>query len=217
MDEFSLQPGALAVSDSGGYAQLSDEELVRQAQGGDDGAVEFLLRKYQRLVRTWTRPYFLQGAEADDLIQEGMIGLYKAIRDYNFRGSSFWAFARLCITRHVISAIKGTSRQKHLPLNSYLSLHRPLAEGEGDRTLLEVLVSSESQNPESVVLGRERLESAQRYLQRLLSGFEYRVFQLYASGLSYKEMAERLKTRPKSIDNALCRIKQKVGREILSP
>ncbi|MFS8582749.1 MAG: sigma-70 family RNA polymerase sigma factor, partial [Limnochordales bacterium] len=106
------------------FSRMTDEEVVRVAQEGSEDAYDYLLRKYEKLVYIWTRPYFLQGAEDDDLLQEGMIGLYKAIRDFSPGSSSFWSFAKLCITRNVISAIKGTTRQKHIPLNQYTSLHK---------------------------------------------------------------------------------------------
>lgn len=191
---------------------LSDEEIVALAHDGDEQAVDYLLRKYQKLVYIWTRPYFLQGAEDDDLLQEGMIGLYKAIRDFAPGSSSFWSFAKLCITRNIISAIKGTTRQKHIPLNSYTSLHKPIYDAEGDRTLMEVLHNHQVDDPETLIIDRERLSHTQKYIEETLSAFEYRVFRLYINGLSYKEMAKQLATHTKSIDNALCRIKAKIGR-----
>lgn len=192
------------------FDELSDEETVGLAQAGNQDAVEHLLLKYQKLVYIWTRPYFLQGAEDDDLLQEGMIGLYKAIRDFSPGSSSFWSFAKLCITRNIISAIKGTTRQKHIPLNSYTSLHKPIYDVEGDRTLMEVLENNKVDDPETLVIDRERLYNTQRHIKEVLSEFEYKVFRLYINGLSYKEMAERLGTHTKSIDNALCRIKNKI-------
>lgn len=192
------------------YSRLSDEETVERAQAGEEDAVEYLLRKYQKLVYIWTRPYFLQGAEDDDLLQEGMIGLYKAIRDFSPGSSSFWSFAKLCITRNIISAIKGTTRQKHIPLNSYTSLHKPIYDSDGDRTLIEVLSNNKVDDPEALVIDRERLQNTQKHIKEVLSEFEYRVFRLYINGLSYKEMARRLHTHTKSIDNALCRIKHKI-------
>lgn len=192
------------------FASMSDEEAVALAQAGNEDAVDYLLHKYQKLVYIWTRPYFLQGAEDDDLLQEGMIGLYKAIRDFSPGSSSFWSFAKLCITRNVISAIKGTTRQKHIPLNSYTSLHKPIYDAEGDRTLLEVLSNNKVDDPEALVIDRERLYNTQKHIKEVLSEFEYKVFRLYINGLSYKEMAQKLQTHTKSIDNALCRIKSKI-------
>ncbi|NLN19463.1 MAG: RNA polymerase sporulation sigma factor SigH [Firmicutes bacterium] len=195
------------------FSKMTDEEVVTYAQAGNDDAVEYLLLKYQKLVYIWTRPYFLQGAEDDDLLQEGMIGLYKAIRDFSPGSSSFWSFAKLCINRNVISAIKGTTRQKHIPLNSYTSLHKPIYDAEGDRTLMEILQNNKVDDPEALVIDRERLQYTQKHIKESLSDFEYRVFRLYINGLSYKEMAQRLHTHTKSIDNALCRIKSKIERQ----
>ena len=195
------------------FSKMTDEEVVTYAQAGNDDAVEYLLLKYQKLVYIWTRPYFLQGAEDDDLLQEGMIGLCKAIRDFSPGSSSFWSFAKLCINRNVISAIKGTTRQKHIPLNSYTSLHKPIYDAEGDRTLMEILQNNKVDDPEALVIDRERLQYTQKHIKESLSDFEYRVFRLYINGLSYKEMAQRLHTHTKSIDNALCRIKSKIERQ----
>ena len=199
------------------YSQVSDEEAVQLAQRGDEGALEYLLCKYHKMVYAWTRPYFLQGAEDDDLLQEGMIGLYKAIRDFTPGASSFWSFAKLCIVRNIISAIKGTTRQKHIPINQYTSLHKPVYDLEGDRTLLEVLPNQRVDDPESLVIDRETLFLTQQHVKRILSDFEYRVFRLYINGLSYKEMARRLNTHTKSIDNALCRIKHKIDKVVSEP
>lgn len=192
------------------YSKLTDEEVVARAQQGDDDAVEYLLRKYQKLVYIWTRPYFLQGAEDDDLMQEGMIGLFKAIRDFSPGTSSFWSFAKLCIIRNIISAVKGTTRQKHIPLNSYTSLYKPIYDAEGDRTLMEVISNHTMDNPETILIEKEHMQFIQDLIKQILSTFEHHVFQLYISGLSYKEMADELNTHTKSIDNALCRIKNKL-------
>lgn len=206
----ALPLGEPTFASNGDFPECTDEELVRLSQAGDEAATEYLLHKYQKLVYIWTRPYFLQGAEDDDLLQEGMIGLFKAIRDFTPGSSSFWSFAKLCITRNIISAIKGSTRQKHIPLNSYTSLHQPIYDVEGDRTLMEVLTNNKVDDPETLVIDRERLMHTQRYIKDVLSDFEYRVFRLYINGLSYKEMADRLNTHTKSIDNALCRIKSKI-------
>lgn len=206
----ALPLGEMTLASNDNFPEVSDEEIVRSAQSGDDAATEHLLHKYQKMVYIWTRPYFLQGAEDDDLLQEGMIGLYKAIRDFTPGSSSFWSFAKLCITRNIISAIKGSTRQKHIPLNSYTSLHKPIYDVEGDRTLMEVLPANKVDDPEALVIDRERLQNTQRFIRDVLSEFEYRVFRLYINGLSYKEMAEKLQTHTKSIDNALCRIKNKI-------
>lgn len=196
------------------FAKLSDEELVTLAQAGNGAAEEYLLNKYQKMVYLWTRSYFLQGAEVDDVLQEGMIGLYKAIRDFSGGSSSFWSFAKLCIIRNVISAIKGTTRQKHIPLNSYTSLHKPVYDLEGDRTLLEMLCDSRIDDPETLAINREHLQATRKLIREILSDFEFSVFQLYIDGFSYREIADKLKTHTKSIDNALCRIKNKIEKRI---
>lgn len=196
------------------WDKLTDEEIVRIAQQGNRDAEEHLIRKYQKMVFVWTRSYFLQGAEPDDLIQEGMIGLYKAIRDFSVGTSSFWSFAKLCIIRNVISAIKGTTRQKHLPLNSYTSLHRPIKDTEGDRTLLETLTNHRVDDPEVLVINREELQATSTTIQSILSKFENEVFRLYISGFTYREIAEQLNTHTKSVDNALCRIKTKIEKKL---
>ena len=194
------------------WDNLTDEEIVLLAQAGNSDAEEYLLQKYEKMVYTWTRSFFLQGGEMDDVIQEGMIGLYKAIRDFSAGTSSFWAFAKLCITRNVISAIKGTTRQKHIPLNSYTSLHKPVNDSEGDRTLLETLSNSKVNDPETVAIIRDQLKKAGETIKRHFSSFEFEVFQLYLAGYTYREIAERLDVHTKSIDNALCRVKIKIER-----
>lgn len=196
------------------FGTLSDEDIVSLAQEGNLAAEEYLLSKYQKMVYLWTRSYFLQGGETDDLLQEGMIGLYKAIRDFSGGNSAFWSFAKLCIVRNVISAIKGTTRQKHIPLNSYTSLHKPVYDYEGDRTLLELLTDHRTEDPETLTINREHLQNTRQLIREILSDFEYEVFRLYVSGYSYKEIADQLRTHTKSIDNALCRIKTKIERRL---
>jgi len=198
------------------WDELPDEEIVLLAQRGNRDAEEYLIRKYQKMVFLWTRSYFLQGAEPDDVIQEGMIGLYKAIRDFTVGTSSFWSFAKLCIIRNVISAIKGTTRQKHLPLNSYTSLHRPVNDYEGDRTLLETLTNQRVDDPEDLAINREELERTSNTIRSILSKFEFDVFRLYIVGFTYREIAQQLNTHTKSIDNALCRIKMKIEKKLLT-
>lgn len=190
--------------------ELSDIELVKLAQKGLETAVDSLFQRYEKMIYLWTRPYFIQGGDEDDLIQEGRIGLFKAIRDYHEGNSTFWSFAKLCIIRSIISAIKGTTRQKHIPLNSYTSLYKPLYDAEGDRVLMEVLKSAVVSDPETTVINREYLHRTQQRIREVLSRFEYDVFRLYVNGLSYREMAQELNTSTKSVDNALCRIKQKI-------
>ncbi len=191
---------------------LTDEALALLSQKGDDEAMEFLLSKYRVLVRRKARAYFLIGADREDLVQEGMIGLFKAVRDFKEdRQSGFRAFAELCITRQIITAIKTATRQKHEPLNTYVSLDRPLGFEEYELTLLDVVNREEQiEDPETILIHREQFSDMGSRLSGLLSTFERKVLALYIGGNSYHEIAEVLGKEPKSIDNALQRIKQKV-------
>ena len=174
-------------------------------------AQDYLLQKYRNFVRAKARSYFLIGAEKEDIIQEGMIGLYKAIRD--FRGdkkASFRAFADICVTRQIITAIKTATRQKHIPLNSYVSLNKPIYEEESDRTLLDVLSGAKVINPEDMVIGKEEFGDVEREMNHILSDLERQVLRSYLDGKSYQEMSEELHRHVKSIDNALQRVKRKL-------
>ena len=196
---------------SGRFADLADEAVVELAQGGDSVAVEYLLYKYKNFVRSKARSYFLIGADHEDIVQEGMIGLFKAIRDYQpERLSSFRAFAELCITRQIITAIKTATRQKHVPLNSYVSLNKPLYDEESDRTLMDVIVEGRAQNPEELIIGREDLTSIRDRVDQVLSSLEQDVLNAYLDGKSYQEIADKLGRHVKSIDNALQRVKRKL-------
>ncbi len=194
------------------YDDLTDNELLSVVQNGSDTAVEFLLEKYKNFVRIKARSYFLIGADREDLIQEGMIGLYKAIRDFRHdKQSSFRAFAELCITRQMITAIKTATRQKHIPLNSYVSLNKPMYyEEEGDRTLVDTLCGTEVTDPIDLVISGEELRSMRSSFGEILSDLEAQVLRLYLDGKSYQEIAESLGRHVKSIDNALQRVKRKV-------
>lgn len=193
------------------FEPMTDEEIVALAQAGDGAALEFLLNKYKNFVRTKARSYFLIGADHEDIVQEGMIGLFKAIRDYQAeRLSSFRAFAELCITRQIITAIKTATRQKHVPLNSYVSLNKPIYDEESDRTLMDVIVEGRAQNPEELIIGRENLVSFRDQVDRVLSGLEQDVLNAYLDGKSYQEIADKLGRHVKSIDNALQRVKRKM-------
>jgi len=197
-------------------AQLShdlsvDEEIIRDAKAGDNKALEFLINKYKSFVRAKARSYFLIGADREDIIQEGMIGLYKAIRD--FRGdklSSFRAFAELCITRQIITAIKTATRQKHIPLNSYISLNKPIYDEESDRTLLDVISEESVSDPETMMINREEFAGIEVKMGEILSGLEWEVLSKYLQGRSYQEISVELKRHIKSIDNALQRVKRKL-------
>ncbi|MEG2603617.1 MAG: RNA polymerase sporulation sigma factor SigH [Clostridia bacterium] len=193
------------------FAEMPDEEIVAIAQQGDSIAVEYLLSKYKNFVRSKARSYFLIGADHEDIVQEGMIGLFKSIRDYQSdRLSSFRAFAELCITRQIITAIKTATRQKHVPLNSYVSLNKPIYDEESDRTLMDVIVEGRAQNPEELIIGRENLVSIRDRVDQVLSGLEQDVLNAYLDGKSYQEIADKLGRHLKYIDNALQRVKRKL-------
>lgn len=193
------------------YSNLSDEEAVEQCHQGDTLAEEYLLDKYKNFVRSKARSYFLIGADHEDIVQEGMIGLYKAIRDYRpEKLSSFRAFAELCITRQIITAIKTATRQKHIPLNSYISLNKPLYDEESDRTLMDVIMEGRVSNPEEIIINREDLININERIKDVLSGLEQEVLSAYLDGKSYQEIAESLGRHVKSIDNALQRVKRKL-------
>ena len=190
---------------------MTDEEIALLAQQGDADASEYLLNKYKNFVRSKARSYFLVGADHEDIVQEGMIGLYKAIRDYREdRLSSFRAFAELCVTRQIITASKTATRQKHIPLNSYVSLNRPIFEEDSDRTLLDVITEETPSNPEEMLIDREDLSVIEGRIGSLLSDLEKQVLVRYVEGKSYVEISEEMNRHVKSIDNALQRIKRKL-------
>ena len=194
------------------YDSMQDEEIVAIAQSEGEGeALEYLLNKYKNFVRAKARSYFLIGADHEDIVQEGMIGLYKAIRDYRGdRSAPFHAFAELCITRQIITAIKIATRQKHIPLNSYVSLNRPIYEEDPDRTLLDVITEEVPSNPESMLIDREDLSLIEGRIGEMLSDLEKEVLIRYIEGKSYQEISEEMNRHVKSIDNALQRIKRKL-------
>jgi RNA polymerase sporulation-specific sigma factor len=196
-----------------GFRVLVDEEVVEFAREGDDSALEYLINKYRNFVRAKARSYFLIGADREDIIQEGMIGLYKAIRDFRMdKLSSFRAFAELCITRQIITAIKTATRQKHIPLNSYVSLNKPIYDEDSDRTLLDVISGSKITDPEELIISREEFDDIEEKMGEILSSLEWKVLMSYLEGKSYQEIAEDLKRHVKSIDNALQRVKRKLER-----
>lgn len=195
------------------YDNLEDEVVVGFARDGDDIALEFLISKYRNFVRAKARSYFLIGADREDIIQEGMIGLYKAIRDFRSEKlASFRAFAELCITRQIITAIKTATRQKHIPLNSYISLNKPIYDEESDRTLLDVISGTKVTDPEELVISREEFIDIEQKMGEFLSELEWKVLMFYLEGKSYQEIAEDLHRHVKSIDNALQRVKRKLER-----
>ena len=193
------------------FDSMTDEQVVILAQETDGPALEYLLNKYKNFVRTKARSYFLIGADHEDIVQEGMIGLYKAIRDYKAeRLSSFRAFAELCVTRQIITAIKTATRQKHIPLNSYISLNKPIYEEDSDRTLLDVITEEGMSNPEEMIIDREDLSVIEGKIGQMLSDLEKEVLVRYMEGKSYLEIAYEMHRHVKSIDNALQRIKRKL-------
>ena len=193
------------------FENMPDEDIVQLAQEADGAALEFLLNKYKNFVRTKARSYFLIGADHEDIVQEGMIGLYKAIRDYRKdKLKSFRAFAELCITRQIITAIKTATRQKHIPLNNYVSLNRPIYDEDSDRTLLDVITEETPTNPEEMLIDREDLSVIEGRIGQMLSDLEKQVLVRYMEGKSYVEISEETGRHVKSIDNALQRIKRKL-------
>nr|WP_090240848.1 RNA polymerase sporulation sigma factor SigH [Lentibacillus halodurans] len=201
----------LAETGNQSFETLDDDEIIQSIHQGDSQALDFLIHKYIHYVRAKARTYFIVGADKEDIIQEGMIGLYKAIRDYDGdKLSSFKAFAELCVTRQIITAIKTATRQKHTPLNSYVSLDKPIYDEESDRTLLDVVTGSKTFDPQELLLNREKFVDMEGKLSELLSGLEKEVLRLYMEGCTYQEISVKLKRHVKSIDNALQRIKRKL-------
>ena len=193
------------------YDGMTDEEVVALCHDGDSRAVEYLLNRYKNFVRSKARSYFLIGADHEDIVQEGMIGLYKAIRDYRAdKQASFRAFAELCVTRQIITAIKTATRQKHIPLNSYVSLNKPLYDDESDRTLLDVIIEGKTSSPEDLLISQENLQTINLRIGEVLSDLEQDVLAAYLDGKSYQEIAKMLGRHSKSIDNALQRVKRKL-------
>ncbi|MBR5155703.1 MAG: RNA polymerase sporulation sigma factor SigH [Clostridia bacterium] len=193
------------------YDSLTDEKLVELSAAGDVMATECILARYKNLVRSRARMYFLAGADKEDLIQEGMIGLFKAIRDFDeTRPASFRGFAELCIKRQIITAVKTATRQKHMPLNSYVSLNNPVYENESEGFLEDVLPGGVETDPEHLFILRENAEFLNERMDEVLSGLEKSVLSLYLEGKSYQEISKILEKPTKSIDNALQRVKKKM-------
>lgn len=193
------------------YEDMTDEEIIKAFNKGDMCALEYILIKYKAIVKWNARSYYLVGGDKEDLIQEGMIGLYKAILDYDKkRLPCFRAFADICITRHIITAIKTATRQKHIPLNSYISLNKPVYENRPNITLLDIIGESKIIDPEALVIGEEYLENMEEKIEMTLSKLELEVLLLYIDGLSYEEIALEMNRHVKTVDNALQRIKRKL-------
>ena len=195
------------------YENMEDEMVVEIAKNGDSIATDYLVRKYRNFVGAKSRSYFLIGADREDVMQEGMIGLYKAIRDFNLdRRASFRMFAELCITRQIITAIKTATRQKHIPLNSYVSLNKPVYNEESDRTLIDYVEGMKITDPQDLVISKEEVKKIELKIGEVLSGLELKVLKLYLEGRSYDEISELANRDVKSIDNALQRVKRKLER-----
>ena len=193
------------------YEGMTDEDVVALCRTGDSVAVEYLLNKYKNFVRSKARSYFLVGADHEDIVQEGMIGLFKAFRDFRpDKLASFHAFAEICVTRQIITAIKTATRQKHIPLNSYVSLNKPIYEEESDRTLMDVITEGRSADPEELLIGRESYVSIESRIDEALSPLERRVLAAYLDGKSYQEIAQMLDLPEGTISSRLSRARKKL-------
>ncbi|MEG0133606.1 MAG: RNA polymerase sporulation sigma factor SigH [Clostridium sp.] len=193
------------------FTGKKDEEIVAMVKLGDDRALEYLLCKYQNFVKAKAKSYFLIGADKEDIYQEGMIGLFKAIRDFkDNKLASFKVFAELCITRQIITAVKTATRQKHIPLNTYISLNKPIYDEESDRTLLDIISGIKVSDPEELIINKEEMANIESKMEEVLSRLEMEVLNSYLDGKSYQEIASDLDRQAKSIDNALQRVKRKL-------
>jgi RNA polymerase sporulation-specific sigma factor len=195
----------------------SDEDLVRRARTGNTRATEQLLRKYRSLVESKARSYFLLGADHEDVVQEGMIGLYKAIRDFrDDRLARFRPFADLCVTRQIVTAVKSATRQKHLPLNAYISLHHTSSsDPDCELILIDALPDTRANDPFVCLFHQSEADCRLEAIRQTLSRLEARVLDCYLQGKTYREMSTELKCHPKAIDNALQRVKRKISETLL--
>lgn len=197
------------------FAQISDEELIVRLRDGEERITDYIMDKYKNLVRSKAGSMYILGGDRDDLIQEGMIGLFKAIRDYDSgRDASFFTFAELCISRQMYSAVQAAGRMKHIPLNSYISLYQTGEHGGEEKNILDILVDN-GLNPEDLVIDKENVESLEKQIDKELSSFEKQVLELYMTGMSYSQIAKVLGKDDKSTDNALQRLKTKIRRMII--
>ena len=199
------------------YGQYSDEELLIRLRDGETAVTEYIMNKYKNLVRSKAKSMYILGADSDDLIQEGMIGLFKAVRDYDIgRDANFSTFADLCVSRQMYTAVQASRRQKHIPLNTYISLDNSAGtnrEGEEEK-LVNVLVARSGQSPEEMIIDRENVAQLERTIEKELSSFEKQVLDLYLTGMGYQQIARVLGKDDKSTDNALQRIKTKLKKAI---
>lgn len=202
---------------SGDYEQYSDEELIMRLRDGEEQITDYIMDKYKNLVRSKAKSMYILGADREDLIQEGMIGLFKAIRDYDIgRDASFFTFADLCVSRQMYTAVQAAGRQKHAPLNTYISLYANSSEkDEGEEwEMINSLISKSERNPEELLIDRENVELIEKTIEKELSSFEKQVLDLYLTGMKYTQIARVLGKDDKSTDNALQRIKNKLKRLI---
>ena len=205
----------LEKHDSFDYVNMVDDEVIASIREGHPMALEFLIDRYKNFVKSKARTYFLIGADRDDIIQEGMIGLFKAIRDYDREKlASFRSFAEICITRQMITAIKSATRQKHIPLNTYISLNKPVYEQETDRTLLDILEGTKDPDPLDVFISREEIDNLETQIGEVLSELEWKVLRRYVEGKSYLEISNEINRDSKCIDNALQRVKKKLEKHL---
>ena len=205
----------LEKHDSFDYVNMVDDEVIASIREGHPMALEFLIDRYKNFVKSKARTYFLIGADRDDIIQEGMIGLFKAIRDYDREKlASFRSFAEICITRQMITAIKSATRQKHIPLNTYISLNKPVHEQETDRTLLDILEGTKDPDPLDVFISREEIDNLETQIGEVLSELEWKVLRRYVEGKSYLEISNEINRDSKCIDNALQRVKKKLEKHL---
>lgn len=201
------------------YEPYSDEELILRLREGEENITDYIMDKYKNLVKSKAKSMYILGADNDDLIQEGMIGLFKAVRDYDSgRDASFFTFADLCISRQIYTAVQASGRQKHAPLNTYISLYSNVTEagrqGGEEAELLNVLASRVELSPEEMMIDKENVENLEKTIERELSTFEKQVLDLYITGMSYVQIAKVLGKDEKSTDNALQRIKGKLRKAI---
>lgn len=201
------------------YEQYSDEELILRLRDGEENIMDYICDKYKNLVKSKVRSMYILGGDNDDLMQEGMIGLFKAVRDYDSgRDASFFTFADLCISRQLYTAVQASGRQKHAPLNTYISLYSHVSldgeNGSEEAELLNMLASKAELSPEELLIDRENVENLEKTIERELSTFEKQVLDLYITGMSYVQIAKVLGKDEKSTDNALQRIKGKLKRAI---
>lgn len=197
------------------YAGMEDEEVLSHVRSGCKRGMEHLIEKYKPLVRAKARSYFLVGADREDIVQEGMIGLFKAVRDYkNDKSIPFKVFAEMCITRQIITAVKTATRQKHIPLNSYVSLNKKIFDEDSDKVLIEVIQEISVANPEELFISKEEYNGIETKMMELLSPFEKEVLSKYLGGIAYQDIAKQLNKPVKSVDNALQRLKKKIEKSI---